>query len=251
MISPSRLMVTACSLPLEGTLVVSEAMTHEHCAVCGDQLRLGEPVDVLDLPASFTNQAALAQPGGDWRCGACTSVMTRPVFQMAASTVLFSADGVFPIVKKEHRAWAFMTPPEGPFAICIQNAKQQHVVWRAPVSLSKENILVRVGEQVLRIRHRVLMEARTEAIALDSVKRKQGRPTKDGIENPFFVDWKLQSAASGEFKTWLPTLLATHQIARSDIPAILSLNGAEAWALGAVLHDTPVKPDPLANLANA
>lgn len=251
MISPSRLMTKACGLPLEGTHFVTESMIGERCAVCGDTLRTGEPVDELNLPPSFTNHASLAIPGGEWRCGACTSVMTRSVFQMAASTVIFSEEGVFPIVKKEHRAWAFMTPPEGPFAICVQNAKQQHVVWRAPVSLSKENILVRVGEQVLRIRRQVLMNARAEAIHLDGLKRAQGRPTKDGYENPFYVDWKLQSVASGDFKSWLNTLLFTHQISPKDIPAILSLNGAEAWALGAVLHDNPVKPEPITNLAAA
>lgn len=246
-ISPSRLVVDATGLPFEGADVCDERHIGQHCAVCGDALVTGEPVDPLDLPASFTNHSALALPGGDWRCGACNVVMTRSVFQMAASTVLISREGIYPIVRKEHRAWAFLTPPAGPFAISIQNAKQQHVIWRAPVSLSSENIMIRVGEQVVRVRQRMLLAARDEAILLNGLNRSQGRPIKDGIENPFVNDWKMQSPQGGRFKLWLCKMIEAEEVKSDQIKTLLSLNGAEAWALTAALYGDPQKPESIAS----
>jgi CRISPR type IV-associated protein Csf1 len=242
-ISPSLLAIAGAGLAPDGTEVCDERHLGQRCAVCGATLQPGDPVDNLNLPPSFTNHTSLAIPGGAWRCGACTTIMTRGVFQMGASTVLISAGGIFPIVRKEHRAWAFLTPPEPPFAIAIQNAKQQHVIWRAPVTLSKDLIFVRVGEQLMRIRHPLLMSARGEALALDVLNRSRGRPVKGAAENPFVNDWRLQSATGGRFKGWLWNLLKEASVSREDIKALTQLNGAEAWALTAALHDHPEQPE--------
>lgn len=246
LISPSQLAIEAAGLLPEGADICDGRHVGQCCAVCGVALVPGDPVDALSLPASFTNQSSLAYPGGKWRCGACTAVMTRSVFQMGASTVLVSRDGIFPIVRKEHRAWAFMTPPSGPFAIAIQNAQQQHVLWRAPVSLSPELIMLRVGEQVMKIRHSILMAARGEAIAIDELNRSKGRPVKGGVENPFVNDWKLQSATGGRFKQWLLKMIEEGVVSQGQFPSLFQLNGAEAWALTAVLSDTVTKPDSIA-----
>lgn len=246
-ITASRLLVTAAKLPLEGVDLVDHRHEGCRCAVCGGPLNAGEPVDSLVLPKSFTNHAALAIPGGDWRCGACTAIMGRSIFQMGAATVLITEQGVYPIDRKEHRAWALMHPHAGPFAISIQTAKQQHVVWRAPVSLSPEVVLLRVGEQLFRIRKRLLLEAIGEAKKLDAINNSKGRPVKAGIENPFVNDWKFQNANGGRFKSWVLGLLRDGAISQQELPALFRLNGAEAWVLTAALHDTPVQPESIAS----
>ncbi len=250
-ISPSLLAIKALGIEPEGTEVAKDDC---ECAVCGTAIRSGEVVDNLRLPESFTNRAALANPSGRFRCGACTAVMTRKEFQMGLSTAIFGADGYFPIMKKESRAWAFMNPPQPPFSICIQNAQQQHVVWRAPVTLSRDLLLVRVGEQVVRIRREKLMAARLVAISLNEKrqapeqtnsagsKRQRGRPETLSLESPFISDWKLQSAEGGRIKWWVEKLSTNGLVDQSDLDLLFSLNGGEVWALSAVLAD-PVQPE--------
>lgn len=247
LLSPSQLVLAATGLPPEGSDTCDERHTGLGCAVCGVGLVTGEAVDALALPPSFTNHSSLAHPGQSWRCGACTAVMTRSVFQMGASSVLVSREGIFPIARKEHRSWAFLTPPEPPFIVAVQNAQQQHVIWRSPVTLSKDLILVRVGEQIVKIRRPLLLQACEEAKLIQSVKKEKGRPIKDGIDNPLVGDWKLQSSSGGQLKNFVYKLLNEQIVTSSQIPALLSLNAGEAWALGAALYDHPVKPNSIAS----
>lgn len=242
-LSATELVLAATGLKPEGSDVCDERHTGMSCAVCGVSLRAGDPVDDLVLPPSFTNHNALAHPGNPWRCGACTAVMTRSIFQMGASSVLICRDGIFPIMKKEHRAWALQTPPDTPFALCVQNAKQQHVVWRTPVTLSKEQILIRVGEQVVRLRRSLLLKAADEARYLAQLKSEKGRPVKDAIESPFVADWKFQSSDGGRLKRFVYKLLEQEQITTDNISSLLQLNAGEAWALGAFLHEKPIAPE--------
>lgn len=252
MISPSLLAIQALGLSPEGSAVCNAEDLA--CAVCGSSIRRGDPVDDLVLPPSFTNRNSLVRPLGSYRCGACTAVMSRPEFQMGLSSALFSVEGYYPIARKEHRAWALLTPPEPPFAICVQTSQQQHVVWRAPVSLSRALIMMRVGERIIRLRSRSLAEAREVALMLHerrrrheaSASRSRGRPANaDTIESPFVSDWKMQSVAGGTFKRWMATMLEEGIVAATDLEPLYRLNGGEVWALSAVLHPHPVKPAPL------
>ncbi len=244
MISPSLIAVRALGLTLEGTRACSAEEARQPCAVCGGALLEGEPVDDCALPHSFTNHSALAHPGGALRCGACTTIMVRSVFQMQCATAVFCADGCFPIMRREHRAWLIQTPPEPPFVVTVQNAKQQHVVWRAPVTLSRDLVLVRVGEQILRLRMPLLARAAQAARALVAAAKESGKrkPSKEA-ENPFVNDPKLQASEMGCLKEW----------ARESLPALpaetarplLHLNAGEIWALNAMLLGAPEMPAPL------
>jgi len=245
--SPSHLAVAGLGLKPEGTMPCPE---NEICAVCGAPIAAGEICDEMVLPPSFTNHSSLAYMNNKYRCGACTAVMTRGDFQMGLATAIFSEDGYYSIMKGENRAWFLLNPPEPPFAVCVQNARMQHIVWRAPVSLSKEVILIRVGEQVVRIRRKYLMDAREVAILLnekraESEQKRGGRPTAAKLESPFVNDWKFQSASGGNWKGWVLKLLEEGAITEEEFRPLTVLNGAEAWALNAVLHDAPVKPEPL------
>lgn len=244
-ITASRLTIQAAGIKPTGSFLAGHEHIGQRCAVCGADLIPGEPIDQLNLPRTFTNHSALAIPKGDWRCGACNAIMTNAEFQMGASTILVCREGVFPIIRKEHRAWAFLTPPEPPFVIAIQNAKQQHVIWRAPVSLSKGLIMVRLGEQIFRLRQQKLLNCVEIAKRIDEARITPGRPVKDAIENPFVNDWKFQSTEGGKLKNWVWRLRSEQKIADEDFLELTSLNGGEAWALTAFLSEAIVKPESL------
>lgn len=244
-ITASQLTVRAAGIKPLGDRLAGPEHTGYRCAVCGAQIEAGEPFESLSLPRTFTNHASLAIPKGDWRCGACSAIMGNSEFQMGASTILVCSEGIFPIVRKEHRAWAFLTPPEPPFVIAIQNAKQQHVIWRAPVTLSKDLITLRLGEQIFRLRRQKLLECVEVAKRLDAVRRTAGRPMKDVIESPFVNDWKFQSANGGQLKGWVWKLKEGQEIDQTDFAALTELNGGEAWALTAFLSTVITKPEPI------
>lgn len=257
LISPSAIALEALGLPPTGDLI-GDADTYLACAMCGTGIGPGDVHGVLDLPASFTNQLAMAIPGGKHICGACRTVMTNNAFQMKFATALVSRDGYFPIMRKEHRAWAFLTPPKPPFFVTIQNAQQQHVVWRAPVSLSQDLILVRVGEQIVRLRRPKLIEAREVALRLQAERDRlvdaAKKPKKDSsapkagaesVESPFVADWKFQSASGGTLKHWARVLIDAGVVPDADRAVLTSLNAGEVWALQAALHLNPTQPSPL------
>lgn len=245
--SACELILAATGLAPEGSDICDERHLGQDCSVCGAPLVLGQPVDALDLPNTFTNHSALAHPGGKWRCGACTVVMSRVDFQRSASSVLITQDGIYPMMQKAHRAWALQTPPETAFALCIQNAKQQHIVWRTPLTINAQQTLVRIGDQVIRIRREVLRQAAAQAGLLASLKSEKGRPIKNGIESPFEGDLKLQSGRGGMLKPFVYKLLEQGVVKPEDIDALLKAGAGEAWALDAYMYEEPVEPESIAH----
>lgn len=244
--SASEIAIKAVGLKPAGTHLADEA---GRCCLCGAWIEPGDLVDDAKMPPSFTNKASLAAPNSKVRCGACTALLGRDEFQMQWATALFSAAGAFPLMKKEHRAWAFLTPPEPPFVIAIQNSKQQHVVWRTPVSLSRDLYFVRVGDQVVRIRRDKLVKARAAALTLLDVRHatasaSRGRPAAT-LESPFVNDWKFQSADGGTLKSWVTKLVREGHVLPEQLASLTALTAGEAWAIAAVLHPTPVRPDRL------
>ena len=121
-LSPSSIALSAVGLSPSGSLT-NTSHNPLTCSICGVAIGPGAVYDELSLPVSFTNQLAVAIPGGRYLCGACNSVMTTGEFQMRFATGLFCSEGFFPIMRKEHRAWAFITPPEPSFIITVQTAK--------------------------------------------------------------------------------------------------------------------------------
>ncbi|MBE7540621.1 MAG: hypothetical protein KJZ92_16515 [Rhodocyclaceae bacterium] len=254
-ISPSAIALQALGLQPSGNFKATAAGPAMRCSMCGVGIEPGSLYDKLDLPESFTNKLAMAIPGGEHICGACKTVMGEGAFQQSLATAIVSTKGYFPIMKKENRAWAFLDPPESPFFVTIQNAQQQHVVWRAPVSLSREIILVRVGEQVLRLRRQKLKAAREIVLRLDDFrhrisvhdgkarKPKKAAAAQDAAESPFVADWKYQSADGGVMKQWYRDLVAAGNVPEEEQAVLSSLNAGEVWALQAVLHRTPVEPE--------
>ena len=242
-VSPSAVVTHALGLASSGEDVCGAEQLGECCAVCGIPLVAGEPIDRLVLASSFTNHNDLADPAGRWRCGDCTTVMTESEFQMSLATVCVSARGAVRIMTKQSRAWAFLEPPEPPFVIAIQNAKQQHVLWRAPVNYTREILLVRLGERIFRLRRRALVAARDACFALEEA-RARGIPgwkpeKKDEVDSPFFTDWKGKGAVTGQLKPWYWSLHTSGAVPAALHDILVGLSAHEAWALAAVLHRDP------------
>lgn len=253
MISPSSLAVAALGLQCQVALIAGEN-SRIRCAMCGVTVTTGAPYDDLVLTDSFTNKLDMAIAGGKHVCGDCHAVMRSPDFQMSWATALVCRNGIYPVMRKENRAWAFLTPPEPPFYISIQTAKSQHVAWRAPVTMDANMIMVRVGEQIFRLRRPLLMQAREIGLRIDDFrakvlasdgKQKKEAKINEAAESPIVSDWKMQSTGGGIQKSWYRTLVSEGVVTANEHRVISTLNPGETWALQAVLHRSPIKPDPI------
>ena len=254
LISPSSLAVSALGLAPSGSKI-SDGSEKLSCAMCGVRIGKGMKYDLLELSPSFTNQLSMAIPGGAHICGDCKTVLANGEFLQAFATVLISKDGVFSVMRKENRAAAFLEPPEPPFCISIQNAQQQHMIWRTPVSLSRDLILIRVGEQILRLRRQKLVQAREIVFRLDDLRQNiaisgQSKVAKRAVqeyaESPFVSDagtWKYTSTKVGVKNFWYSKLEEAGVVTEAEQNLLSSLNPGEAWALQAVLHRFPALPE--------
>ena len=254
LISPSALAVSALGLEPSGSKT-SDGTEKLSCAMCGVPIGKGMRYDLLELAPSFTNKLSMAIPGGTHICGDCKTVLANGEFLQAFATVLVSKDGVFSVMRKENRAAAFLEPPEPPFFISIQNAQQQHMIWRAPVSLSRDLILVRVGEQILRLRRQKLKQAREIVFRLDALRQEiamagQSKASKKAVqeyaESLFLSDagtWKYTSTKIGVKASWYTKLVEAGVVTTAEQNLLSSLNPGEAWALQAVLHRSPALPE--------
>lgn len=252
-ISPSKLVLDAVGLPDEGPRRMPAGQTGR-CAMCGVTIPSGASCGPLrttghsPIKDSFTNHSAMAHPLENLGCGACLTILDDGAFLNALGRGVASAAGFFPISKDVHRAWALLAPPEPPFVMMLQASNQQHTVWRAPVSLSRDMYFLRLGDQVLRIRRKVLIEAKEACIAIDAREQVPGdRPRKrktDAPRNPFDVNRDGKSLTSGEFSAWYRHLHQLGRILPEEHTLFSSMTAGEVWAMHAVLVK-PERPEPL------
>lgn len=132
-----------------------------HCAACGCEITAGgvfcgDGRRVLINGASFTDGFFLRDQSSKWLCPDCPATFVAPFLGISA---LFTARGAFKIGTNIEIASFLLDPPSGPFVAALSNAKNQHVVWKAPVSLSRAMYMVQLGNMTLTIRHDALMNA--------------------------------------------------------------------------------------------
>lgn len=124
------------------------AKTAGRCAYCGAPIAAGELCVPFAPSGAFTNGPDLAARGSRICCPPCGYVVTTPGL-MATQRGVFSRAGVQPFSKWADMRSALLDPPDPPFIMVSATRKNQHMVWRAPVNLSREQFYVRVGDMDL------------------------------------------------------------------------------------------------------
>lgn len=255
MISPSKIALHAAGFDRIKEYVLQE---DAQCVMCGVAMSAGEDAAAWNPKDSFTNYAHLLAPSSSHVCPDCAGAWRSEFTQTWANGALFNADGVHQVNSANTMAHALLNPIKTPFLWVRGDQKQQHLVWRTPVTLDANLIRVRLGEKVASIRRLVVIDAFnavSDAEQLIQSLPKELRPAKranPGNEFGIFryLDWGLDNVDHSLISESFLKLSSgnEHSAKFSHLANLLqSLNFGEVWALMILLKGkTPTKPEMLA-----
>lgn len=238
-INPSALVARAAGVEPVKAGVASEP---GRCCMCGFPHEVGEFILPWEPTDSFTDYGNLLAPNAQQICGWCAALWTQDFTQKYLRSMVCE-QGVFPCASNDHIAYWLLNPPEPPYVLFMGDQKRQHVVWRTPVSLSKELILMRFGERLMSIRPAVLREATVQVralLAITNVAMKKKR------KSPFFkLSRDMDSQQHGLIIEDILALADEDPAAGSYVELLNSLTPGEIWGLTSTVFATnPHRPEP-------
>ena len=223
--------IVARALGLEPDGVASKHAGH--CAYCGQDINIGDPVTPFQVGPAFMDSLTLAARGSTLVCGNCTQLLGAEALRKSGYGV-FHSGGVMPFRKWADVAHALNNPPEPPFVVLYATANNQHMAWRAPVTFSRDLIYVRVGLRDLKIRRPYLENAIRSAIYLGEEMIAAGllKPGAKTLPHPFVtLSPDLKEPASGVFRPKLFSEDFWKPQYESHLNTLEGMTTGELWAL--------------------
>lgn len=199
------------------------------CMACASPIPAGGArASWKPVVGTFTDWAYLAGASGVI-CPDCVLFMENDTLERVQACVA-NREGAWSLRKDAHRLWLLTDPPEPPFVAMISDARKQHLVWRAAVTLDRDLIRLQLGRASLSIDRPLALEAAVWARELAQAAREAG--IKVSAHHPF-ASLDRERAHPG------------HAVARADIAAfaqgdahhrsllarLLNLGEGELWAL--------------------
>ncbi|EOJ3045516.1 CRISPR type AFERR-associated protein Csf1 [Pseudomonas aeruginosa] len=213
------------------------------CGRCGRPIHAGEPYKYALARDTFSDTRDLSAPGNPI-CGACVILGLKPAMNRLSFSVL-TKNGVYPIAKDTHKAWLFLSPPPPPFVAVISASTMAHLVWRTPVSLSKERFFLRYGNDLFTIRPEKITSAISCAKALKQRREEQQEPKRANAKgasvrlSPYLaLDRDLANHNHGQLSS-----AALEHMKPAEKALFLSLTPGEVWALSFLLTTKPPIPE--------
>lgn len=261
MIYASDLVVQGTGLELDG---VPWSGAPTKCACCGKPILPGD-IAVRDkhrFKQSFMDGPSLAVRGSGAVCGACSALMNaKPLIGMQCNVI--TKEGAFSIRKDVNRSWFLLTPPEPPWVAVVSDVKQCHMIWRTPVTVDNNLMIVRFGARIFRIRRQRLLQAIDDcAVAVQALearqvrelgaKKKSAGDVNGALRHPFVALHRdMDDPAVGQVRNDVLSLLRDDSCdskVRSAITALYDLTPGEIWALATLVKrkvEDPQRPDPI------
>lgn len=253
LISPTKLLTESLLIAKEGSQLADHT---GRCVMCGAEYHKGEIVEPFAPADSFTEYADLQNPTGTHICGACKAVWRKEFMQSYTKNIV-SKDGLFPFFSNNDVAYWLKNPPAPPFMMFISTQQLGHVIWKVPVSLSRDVFFVRYDDKVFAIRHARLMEGLEAANLIDAALKAKaslqaGQDTKKKkkeklyFESPFVLDRNLERSSHGFLKDAVVEMAQDDPAVAGAVAVLRSLNAGEIWALPHFFNadSTLTRPEP-------
>lgn len=235
-----------------------------NCNCCGRPIKSGDPAHPLKVSDAFMDDAWFANRSGQV-CPFCNAMLSSRVSKKlgSANAIVYTEEGAFPIAKDNHRTWFLLAPPKKPFVVTASSTINfQHVVWKAPVTLSPDMIFVAWPTRIMTIRHRVLIRAveacsriaqevalLKETASNDPKKKKKKRGSVKALSHPYIcLDRNLGDLNHGLIRPDINALATESESLAADLRFLETLSLGETWALATLVKakpEVPEKPEPL------
>lgn len=257
----SDIAVQAVKLNLDG---IPWSGPTTHCACCARPVLPGD-IAVRDkdrFRQSFTDGPSLADRGSGAVCGACSAVMNAgPMSKLQCHVI--TRNGAFPIGKDVNRAWFLMTPPEPPWVAVISQTTLSHLIWRTPVTIDNNLMIVRLGPRLLRIRRNLLLQGIADcqvvaealsaaAVVQDGTKQRRAADSYGPLRHPFAsLNRDVDDPDFGRIRADAYALLVDPHSPtglKQSIERLHQLGMGELWALATLVKrrvEVPTEPEPL------
>jgi CRISPR type IV-associated protein Csf1 len=216
-----------------------------HCVMCAAPLPAGTAANPLrnsTFDGAFNNRLDLRATTGRYVCGDCETLWTKDWMQKYSKSFATS-DNVYKFASNEQQAAFLLNLPEPPFCAIFSTRQQQHMIWRTPVSLSRELYIIRVDGDLLQIRQSALLEGlrayrHAEQVMAATALARTGRKLKPPAA---LFSRELASSAMGSLRADVAELMLQ---TGNDwvIPTLNGMSMGEWWALGAVRFADPENP---------
>lgn len=235
--SPSRFVCEALGIKP----VTSRKMkANGNCSMCGVEMVAGEDCAPFEPESSFNDHANLKLPGDGVICGHCAALWTKQRL-MGLQTFVATEGKVYDLGNPGVRSAALLCPPEPPFLFVLGTMSKpqfQHLIWRTPISLSKDLFTVRLGGSLMQIRPKLVKEAVEASKVLLEAYRKSNKRYKGNT--PFVYE---RTAMDGAFGQIHPYMLAMKDDDAPELGEAISFlqsqSRATLWAAGQVLIIPP------------
>lgn len=234
LISPSAIYRDAAGLTPSGADVVPE---DTHCVMCAGSIAAGalaHKVTHKSFDDAFNNKLDLKAMTGTHICGDCDVLWTKDWMQRYSKSFACN-EGVFSLAKNEDLCALVLNPPQPPFVAIFSTKQQQHMIWRTPVSYSRDYFFVRVDGDVVTIRRPLVLSALKayhKAEEVMATVKPEGRATFLKPPAALFSR-ELASSKMGQLRADVEALLRQtgHEAIIEELHA---LGIGEWWALNAL-----------------
>ena len=252
MISPSQIALHAAGFDPVNEYILEK---QTNCVMCGIGMNAGAPAAAWNPTSTFTNWSQLRAPESKHVCPHCAGAWRSEFTQAWVNGAIYNEHGVHKTNSMDTLAHALLHPPKTPFVWARGDQKIQHLVWRTPVTIDENMLMVRLGEKIAAIRRLVVLDAlksiREAGAKLDSLP-KELRPVKKanpGNESGIFkyLDWGIDNVDHSLLSDgFLKLANSNEQYAKpfAELKTVLqNLNFGEVWALMVLLKSrTPIQP---------
>ncbi len=177
MISPTQLITRSLGIPHEGT---KKASSEGRCVMCGGVYEVGDLVEPFSPKDSFTEYSDLQNPSGTHICGACKATWRKEFMQNYTKSVVCEG-GLYPFFSNDAVAYWVLNPPPPPYLMFISTQQLGHIVWKVPVNMSRDLMLVRYNDKVLKIRRDHLLECVSAVRLLSDLLLKEVKPGRGQV----------------------------------------------------------------------
>ncbi|MBE0470233.1 MAG: hypothetical protein IBX55_12095 [Methyloprofundus sp.] len=231
---------------LKSKSVLIECPADTFCAYSGTPINQGALVVKSEFGKNFTNQWDVAGYRLPFTCLASAFAITvdslrASTFGFLVTPTLFSKK-----TKVQEFADTILNPPaDEPFSIAIGNAKNQHILWRAPVNFSDRVFTVQVGGNLLEVNRLHLIELHkrfTDRIQSLDIKSFAGGLIKTPYQIEGAETMKVKSGSVSTVSGSVKYFLRQNPDKASEIEDFIeeceSLPFSTKWALS-LLYSTP------------